>query len=56
MMMENALVLIVEDEPEIVDILETYFGREGFRTVSANDGPTGLAHHLRLRPTSSFSM
>ncbi len=50
MMMENALVLIVEDEPEIVDILETYFGREGFRTVSANDGPTGLAHHLRLRP------
>jgi two-component system response regulator AdeR len=50
MMVENALVLLVEDEPEIVDILETYFGREGFRTVSANDGPTGLAHHLRLRP------
>ena len=49
-MMENALVLIIEDEPEIVDILETYFVREGFRTVSANDGGIGLAHHQRLRP------
>lgn len=49
-MVENALVLIIEDEPEIVDILETYFEREGFRTVSANDGTIGLAHHQRLRP------
>lgn len=48
--MENALILIVEDEPEIAEILEAYFVREGFRTVSAGDGPTGLAHHLRLKP------
>lgn len=48
--MDNALVLIVEDEPEIVEILEIYFRREGFRTVSANDGTTGLAHHQRLKP------
>lgn len=48
--MDNALVLIVEDEPEIVDILETYLAREGFRTISAGDGTIGLAHHLRVRP------
>ncbi|KGF69425.1 chemotaxis protein CheY [Hoeflea sp. BAL378] len=48
--MDNALILIIEDEPEIVDILETYFQREAFRTVSANDGTIGLAHHRRLKP------
>ncbi|ULB11288.1 hypothetical protein ORIO_15485 [Cereibacter azotoformans] len=57
--MTNALILIVEDEPEIAEILETYFAREGFRVICAGDGPTGLAHHQRLRPiwwcsTSSF--
>ncbi|WP_337181577.1 response regulator [Shinella sp.] len=48
--MDNPLILIVEDEPEIADILETYFVREGFRTVSAADGSIGLAHYVRLRP------
>ncbi|RUY27359.1 response regulator transcription factor [Mesorhizobium sp. M7A.F.Ca.US.001.04.1.1] len=48
--MENALVLIVEDEPEIVEILEAYLVREGFRTVSAADGNTALSHHQRLKP------
>lgn len=48
--MNNALILLIEDEPEIVEILETYFAREGFRTISANDGAIGLAHHQRLKP------
>ncbi len=48
--MTNALILIVEDEPEIADILRRYFEREGYRTVSAGDGETGLSHHLRLKP------
>lgn len=48
--MTNALILIIEDEPEIADILRRYFEREGFRTVSAGDGETGLSHHLRLKP------
>lgn len=48
--MDNALVLIIEDEPEIAEILETYFMREGFRTISAGDGTIGLAHHQRLKP------
>lgn len=48
--MDNALVLIVEDAPEIAEILEAYLGREGFRTISAPDGNTGLSHHQRLKP------
>lgn len=48
--MNNALILIIEDEPEIVEILQRYLEREGVRTVSANDGETGLSHHLRLKP------
>lgn len=48
--MENALVLIVEDEPEIVEILQSYLEREGLRSVSAADGETGLTCHQRLKP------
>ena len=48
--MNNALILIVEDEPEIAEIIETYLSREGFRVVTAGDGTVGLSHHLRLRP------
>ena len=48
--MTDALILIIEDEPEIAEILETYFAREGFRVICARDGVTGLAHHQRLRP------
>ena len=48
--MINALILIVEDEPEIAEIIETYLSREGFRVVTAGDGTVGLGHHLRLRP------
>lgn len=48
--MENALVLIIEDEPEISEILERYFSREGYRVITAGDGEIGLGHHQRLRP------
>lgn len=48
--MTDALILIVEDEPEIAEILETYFAREGFRVICARDGTTGLSHHQTLRP------
>lgn len=48
--MESALILIVEDEPEIASILTAYFTRDGFRTVTASDGAIALQHHLRLAP------
>ncbi|GIW33877.1 response regulator transcription factor [Meiothermus sp.] len=37
-----ALVLVVEDEPEIAEILEGYLRREGFRTERALDGKQAL--------------
>lgn len=49
MAVTNALILIIEDEPEIADILRRCFEREGVRTVSAGEGETGLSHHLRLK-------
>ena len=48
--MDGALILIVEDEPEIAKILDAYFVRDGFRTITAADGEIALQHHLRLAP------
>lgn len=48
--MDNALILIVEDEPEIADILDVYLVRAGFRTVRAGDGEIALTHHGMLNP------
>lgn len=46
----QALVLIAEDEPEIVDILKAYLAREGIRTAWAADGRAALEMHLALKP------
>ncbi|QWK81356.1 response regulator [Ochrobactrum sp. BTU1] len=48
--MENSLILIVEDEPDIARILSAYLESEGFRTVRAADGETALQHHSLLSP------
>jgi DNA-binding response OmpR family regulator len=38
----RAKVLIVDDEPHIVDILRAYMAREGYAVVSSGDGEEGL--------------
>ena len=48
--MDNALILVAEDEPQIADVLVAYLVREGYRTVAARDGQTALDLHLQLRP------
>lgn len=48
--MTNQLILIIEDDIEIVRILQAYFERDGYRTVSATDPHVGLSHHQRLKP------
>ncbi|RDI94497.1 DNA-binding response regulator [Meiothermus sp. QL-1] len=45
-----ALVLVVEDEPEIAEILEGYLRREGFRTDRASDGRQALSLIRAARP------
>jgi two-component system, OmpR family, response regulator AdeR len=44
------LVLIVEDEPDIADLLEAYLRREQFRTERASDGSSAVALHRAARP------
>lgn len=46
----DALVLIVEDEPEITDIIVAYLEREKLRTVRALDGHAALDLHRSARP------
>ncbi len=48
--MENALICVVEDDPDIARILQTYLERERLRVVCAADGETALAHHRSLNP------
>lgn len=49
-MIDKGLILVVEDEPEIAQILDAYLVRDGFRTVKAADGETALLHHQMLSP------
>ncbi len=48
--MENALILVAEDEQEIANILTSYLERDGFRAVAAADGDAALMHHRMLTP------
>lgn len=38
----QATILVVDDEPDIVALLEEYFSGLGFRVLTAGDGPTAL--------------
>jgi two-component system CheB/CheR fusion protein len=46
-------ILVVEDDPDLRELLESFFGDEGYSTVSAHDGPTALALMTRegIRPS-----
>ena len=41
-MTDGGIVLLIEDEPEIADLLRMAFEREGFRLVHTTDGESGL--------------
>ena len=46
----NEKILIVEDEKAIADIVEFNLQREGFQTVAAYEGRTGLEMALNNAP------
>lgn len=48
--MENALICVVEDDPDIARILQGYLERERLRVVWAADGETALQQHRSLNP------
>lgn len=43
-------ILIVDDEPNLVDLLHDYLSREGYDVATAADGPAGLALARDLAP------
>lgn len=48
--MSGERILIVDDEPTIVEVVELYLTREGFTVVTAADGHAALAAIARQRP------
>lgn len=48
--MSNETILVVDDEPTIVEVVELYLRREGFRVLTANDGAAALSIVARQRP------
>lgn len=47
---QGLLVLIVEDQPDICEILVAYLQRNGMRTITAANGADALAMHWQLKP------
>ena len=45
-----ATILVVDDEPDLVEILRFRLEREGYRVLSAEDGPSGLEAVMRHMP------
>jgi DNA-binding response OmpR family regulator len=48
--MERGTVLVVDDEPNIADLIELYLSREGFRVVKATTGAGGVQAVAEHRP------
>ncbi len=46
----SALILIVEDEPQLAEVLEAYARQEGYRTERASDGIAALSVFRALSP------
>ncbi len=40
--MPGELILLVDDEPNIVELAKMYLEKEGFRTISVGDGQSAL--------------
>lgn len=49
--MAGELILIVDDEPNILQLARMYLEREGFRIETAGDGRKALATVARLQPS-----
>lgn len=49
--MENRRILVIEDDPDILEILEYNFDNEGFDVVCATDGERGLREAAANKPS-----
>jgi DNA-binding response OmpR family regulator len=46
----SGTIVVVEDDPNIADLVDLYLRRDGFRVIQAADGEAGLAAIQRERP------
>jgi len=49
--MTGELILLVDDEPNIIELAQLYLEREGFRIISVQDGKAALEAVKKHRPT-----
>src|SRR3954469_17014300 len=47
---DNGTIVVVEDDPNIADLVDLYLRREGFRVIQAGDGRAGLDAVAREAP------
>ena len=50
MAVDAGTVVVVEDDPNIADLIDLYLRRDGYRVLQASDGATGLKTINRERP------
>ncbi|MFC1974794.1 response regulator [Chloroflexota bacterium] len=48
--MHNAIILVIDDEPNILNLTTAYLQAEGYTVHTAADGPTGLKAAQTLKP------
>ena len=48
--MTGELILLVDDEPNIIELAQLYLEREGYRTITASDGKAALDSVEKHRP------
>lgn len=46
----RATILVVDDEPTIVEVVANYLDRAGFETHTAADGPSAISRAIQLQP------
>ena len=48
--MQNAKILVIDDEENILNLVMAYLKAEGYTVHSATDGPSGLKAAQTLKP------
>lgn len=46
----SRVILIVDDEPDILDVIKEALSMKGFQTHTASDGPEAIAKAIELKP------
>ena len=49
-MAETRTVLVIDDDPDIRDMLQSVLEARGYRVACASDGEAGIAHAVEHRP------